>query len=161
MTLLIAHRGLLDGPDTDKENTLSALLAARQQGFDVEIDVWYHNFSWWLGHDAPTEQISLEWLRIIDGVDVSNSHHAWIHAKSIQTLYQLHAVHWSGHMFFHENDPVTLTNSGYLWTYPGCDLTPHSICVLPENTDAITRCHTLNVFAFCTDYVHTIANRLS
>ena len=40
MTLLIAHRGLTDGPDQDKENTLSAIIAARTQGFDVEVDVW-------------------------------------------------------------------------------------------------------------------------
>lgn len=160
MPLLIAHRGLLDGPDKDKENTISALIAARQQGYDVEIDVWYHDHSWWLGHDNPSEKIDFEWLCNIDQDTCIDTHHAWIHAKSIETLYQLQNMPWKGHVFFHENDPCVLTNTGYIWTYPGYQLTPLSICVMPEYTDTLLTCDNMDVFAFCTDYVHKIYDNL-
>ena len=160
MTLLIAHRGLTDGPDQDKENTLSAIIAARTQGFDVEVDVWFHDGSWWLGHDAPQTRIDYDWLRVIDRRDYLDQHHAWLHAKSIPTLYQLRRNKWLGHVFFHENDPCVLTSSGYIWTYPGQELTPHSICVMPENTDAIFAVNELNVFGFCSDWVTKIRDTL-
>jgi len=35
-------------------------------------------------------------------------------------------------LFFHQNDNVTLTSKGYMWTYPTQKLTEKSICVMPE-----------------------------
>lgn len=161
MTLLIAHRGLMLGPDKDKENTLSAIISARTQGYDVEIDVWYEGGSWWLGHDKPQTKIDYDWLRVIDRHDYLDTHHAWIHAKSIQTLYQLRKNKFLGHVFFHEEDPCVLTTSGYIWTYPGQELTPLSICVMPEATDAILRVKDLKVYGFCSDWVNRISTDLS
>jgi hypothetical protein len=160
MPLLIAHRGLLNGPDKDKENTLSAILTARQQGYDVEIDLWFNNDGWWLGHDSPQYKIDFDWLRIIDKKSYFDVHHVWIHAKTIQTLYQLRKMRWEGHVFFHEKDPTVLTNTGYLWTYPGQELTPLSICVMPEYTDAILRCKDLQVYAFCSDWIYRIEQEM-
>ena len=97
---------------------------------------------------------------LIDRRDYLDQHHAWLHAKSIQTLYQLRRNKWLGHVFFHENDPCVLTSSGYIWTYPGQELTPHSICVMPENTDAIFAVKELNVFGFCSDWVTKIRDTL-
>ena len=160
MPLLIAHRGLVDGPDKTKENTVSAILSARNQGYDVEIDLWFTDNRWWLGHDGPQTKIEFEWLYNIDRKSYLDTHHAWIHAKSIQTLYQLQKNKWLGHTFFHEEDPVVLTSSRYIWTYPGQQLTPLSICVMPENTDALLRCRELDVYAFCSDYIHQIESAL-
>lgn len=162
MPLLIAHRGLMDGPDRDKENTVIAITSARNEGYDVEIDVWYHDQSWWLGHDGPTTPVDLEWLIEVDADQHGclDQHHAWIHAKSIQTLYQLQMHKWPGHVFFHENDPVVLTSSNHIWTFPGQELTPFSICVMPENTDAINHCAELNVYGFCSDWIHKISKDL-
>ena len=160
MTLLIAHRGLVDGPDKDKENTLGALLSARNQGYDVEIDVWFEDNSWWLGHDKPQTKIDYDWLRVIDRKDYLDTHHAWVHAKSIQTLYQLRKNQFLGHVFFHEEDPCVLTSSGYIWTYPGQELTPHSICVMPEYTDTIMRVKQIQVYGFCSDWVNRISTDL-
>jgi len=160
MPLLIAHRGLLNGPNKDKENTLSAVLSARQLGYDVEIDLWFQDGYWWLGHDKPQYKIDFDWLRMIDRRDYLDTHHLWIHAKTIQTLYQLQKQRWQSHIFFHENDPVVLTNTGYLWTYPGQELTQLSVCVMPEWTDAILRCKQLNIYAFCSDFIYDIQTSL-
>ena len=34
--------------------------------------------------------------------------------------------------FWHQQDDFTLTNRGYIWTYPGKCITPMSIMVMPE-----------------------------
>ena len=77
-----------------------------------------------------------------------------------QTLYQLRRNKFLGHVFFHEDDPCVLTSSGYIWTYPGEELTSHSICVMPEFTDAISRVNDLKVFGFCSDWVGKIRKTL-
>lgn len=162
MTLLIAHRGLLDGPDTETENTPGAVELARRLGYDVEIDLWKIDGDWYLGHDGPQYPIDLDWLRSIDRRSYLDTHHAWIHAKNIDALYGLRRIHWEGHLFYHQNDDVVITNTGYLWTYPGKQLTPLSICVMPEWTDAMDRIADLRVVVagFCTDHVRHIESIL-
>lgn len=156
MTKLIAHRGLLHGPDKDKENTLSTILAARSQGYDVEIDVWYHDYKWYLGHDKPQTEIDYDWLLSINGADNG----AWVHAKNIAALYRLQQDQFPGHTFFHDEDACVLTNTGFIWTFPGQELTPLSICVMPEWTDAIYRTTELDVAGFCSDHIETIKSSL-
>lgn len=157
MTVLIAHRGLTRGPDPHIENTHSAITQARQQGYDVEIDVWYCDGSWWLGHDQPQYALDLAWLRTMDRQDNLDMHHVWIHAKDIKTLYQLRLCRWGGHVFFHENDPVTLTTSGYIWTFPGQSLTPLSVCVMPESAGMLDTIAQVDVWGICSDYIDSIA----
>ena len=37
--------------------------------------------------------------------------------------------------FFHNTDDGVLTSHGYIWTYPGKELTKNSIAVLPERVE--------------------------
>ena len=53
---IIAHRGLLHGPDEKIENAPSQIQKALNMGFDVEIDVWVTD-DLYLGHDEPTYMI--------------------------------------------------------------------------------------------------------
>lgn len=159
MTILIAHRGLLDGPNLVDENNPNIIEYAREKNYDVELDLRYINNEWWLGHDYPAYKIDLNWLLKINNFDnkllIGN---LWIHAKNIKTLYELKRINWAGHVFFHQNDDVTLTSTGYLWTYPGKLLTPFSICVMPEWTD-LSNSITLNynkIYGFCTDYINQV-----
>jgi len=161
MTILIAHRGLLHGPDFEKENTVQQIELARQLGFDVEIDVWYVNDQWWLGHDSPVHQISMDWLTQIDRSPGDPCHHAWIHAKNIDALFWLRNLSWPGHYFYHQNDDVVITNTGYLWTYPGKQLTQFSIGVMPEwNGLGAPLLHT-GPAGWCSDYPEFIKDFLS
>jgi hypothetical protein len=161
MTLLIAHRGLLDGPDSAKENQLSTIMSARSQGYDVEIDVWRQDNRWYLGHDNPQTEIDYEWLCVINNGEQPSSNHAWVHAKNIEALYWLSLLKFPGHVFFHDRDAAVLTSTGYLWTYAGKELTELSVCVMPEWTDAIDNCQNLNIYGFCTDYVHMLQDKLT
>ena len=160
MTILIAHRGLIFGPDTEIENHPQQILQARNAGYDVEIDVWFVNNRWVLGHDGPVHEIDMKWLYNVNCGRVVSDNHAWIHAKNIDALYELQRLQWQGHLFYHQNDDAVLTNTGYLWTYPGKQLTPLSICVMPEWTDNLLRCNELTVHGFCSDYIDHLSSLL-
>jgi hypothetical protein len=54
---LISHRGNVNGPNADKENHPDYIIQALQLGYNVEIDVWYTNNNWYLGHDNPVFEI--------------------------------------------------------------------------------------------------------
>jgi hypothetical protein len=160
---IISHRGLLNGPDQFIENRPETILYARSKGFDVEIDLWYHRDSWYLGHDEPTHNVNLDWLRETNRNNINDEHHLWIHTKNIDALYHLQKIRWEGHIFYHQNDDVVVTTTGYLWTFPGKQLTPLSICVLPEVAFSgnLLPCKHLDIWGFCTDYVNELVSIIS
>lgn len=152
MPLIIAHRGLINGPDKDKENTLTAFLSARSQGFDIEIDVWYDNYKWYIGHDKPQYETELTTLNSLGIENNDPECHTWIHCKNINALSRLREESfYKFHYFYHNNDPCTLTSSNYIWTFPGQELTSYSICVLPELIYAYYDVPKLECYGFCTD----------
>lgn len=122
--ILIAHRGLTDGPDPERENHPDRIEAALAEGWDCEIDVWWNDY-WFLGHDAPTWAVTLDFL-CMPGL--------WLHCKNIEALQQLSqtSMLYSLNYFWHDRDAYTLTGQRYIWTYPGKPLAPMSICVQPE-----------------------------
>jgi len=123
--ILIAHRGNLNGIDTDKENSPSYIKKALKNGYDVEIDVWYCNNKFVLGHDKPDFEVKIDFLQ---------QNGLWCHAKNLDALNQMLLVP-EIHSFWHQEDDVTLTTRNYIWTYPGKKLVDRSIAVLPENTN--------------------------
>ena len=60
--ILISHRGNIDGPQPDTENKPSRIQYAISQGYDVEVDFWFVDNKFYLGHDEPTFQVSLDFL---------------------------------------------------------------------------------------------------
>ena len=138
---LIAHRGNMNGPNPERENTVSYIVEAITLGYDVEVDVWYdpERDIFQLGHDKPDEIVTAAFLK---------SPQIWCHAKDIVTLRMLHAR--GTHCFIHDIDPATLTSDNHIWIYPGMELVPDSICVLPElgYNGEIKRC-----YGICSDYV--------
>ena len=134
--ILIAHRGNLNGK-TNRENQPEYIQEALVQDFDVEIDVWYIEDEFWLGHDIPQYKIEENFLE---------NPRLWCHAKSIDTPYKMTSNSLI-HCFWHQEDDVTLTSRGYLWTYPGKQLTKKSICVLPEKR------FEAEMAGVCSDYI--------
>jgi hypothetical protein len=73
----------------------------------------------------------------------------WCHAKNISALVELKNLNTN--CFFHNTDAVTLTSKGYLWTYPGEQLTSKSIAVLPEQAPY----YNIQIAkGICTDYIN-------
>ena len=116
----ISHRGNVNGPSAS-ENKPEYILHAVSLGYDVEVDVWFEANQLFLGHDSPTYKVDLNFLL---------NDQLWCHCKNVKALNVL--LDGGAHCFFHETDDVVLTSRGFLWTYPGKELTKNSICVLPE-----------------------------
>ena len=56
--------------------------------------------------------------------------------------------------FWHQEDDFTLTSRGVIWTYPNKELTPKSICVLPErNNDNSLTMLPKELLGICSDYI--------
>ena len=62
MLYLISHRGNINGKNTHLENSEEYIEKAIREGFDCEIDVWFINGVYWLGHDEPQYKTSKEFL---------------------------------------------------------------------------------------------------
>jgi hypothetical protein len=147
--IYIAHRGLYQGPNTDKENHPDQISEALKKGYHVEVDVRVVNKKLFLGHDEPTYQVKENFFQ---------DRRFWIHCKNIEALYFFTTNNnFNYNYFWHENDQYTLTSKKYIWTYPGKDLTDVSIMVMPEYVD-VTLENTKNVtcYGICSDYVEKI-----
>lgn len=124
--LLVAHRGLCQGPNNLLENKPSHIQQTLEMGFEVEVDLHVKDDSLYLGHDYPQYPIDREFL-LQPGI--------WIHAKNIQACDFLISIQHKGprlNYFWHEGDDRVLTSYGYWWTQPGCGLADWSIAVMPE-----------------------------
>ena len=141
--ILISHRGNLNGK-SDRENSPDYIEEALDQDFDVEVDVWYIDNQFWLGHDKPQYKVSEGFL------EHSN---LWCHAKNIQALYVM-SKSSNIHYFWHQEDDVTLTSREFFWTYPGKQLTEKSICVLLEFENKKSKVILpKNVAGICSDFI--------
>jgi len=141
VTFLIAHRGNCQGKNSERENDPSYLQEALDLGYHVEIDVWWHNDRFWLGHNKPTYPIDSHilwnpWKRV------------WCHAKNIEAATHLskdHRIRW----FWHENDKMTITSDGYIWSFPGVYIN-NSVVNQPEDIHALKK-HNMNFVGVCAD----------
>lgn len=119
--IYISHRGNINGKNPEMENHPDYIQKALDLGYSVEIDVWYVDNKWYLGHDKPQYETEERFLRL---------RKIWSHAKNIDALYKMRnsLIHY----FWHQNDDYTLTSKNYIWTYPNKELSKNSIAVLPE-----------------------------
>ena len=138
--ILISHRGNINGKNLSEENKPDYVLKTLFLGYDVEIDVWFENNKYVLGHDKPQYEIDVGFL---------NRKGLWIHCKNIEALSKI-VINSECNCFFHDSDDVVLTSKNYLWTYPGRQLYDNSICVLPELS---TPCDISNVVGICSDFI--------
>lgn len=136
---IISHRGNLFGPDSKNENKPEIIESVLGRGIDVEIDLWYVDGSFYLGHDRPDYSIDYNFL-FRNGL--------WIHAKNLGALYKM--AETGLHYFWHQNDDFTLTSKNIIWTYPGKEVTDRSVIVTLENN--LNNFLKEEIYGICTDY---------
>ena len=107
---IISHRGNLNESNPDYENNPTYVDQAIASGFDVEIDVWFIDGEFFLGHDKPTYYVDISWILI-------RSTSLWSHAKNIEAIEQMLLID-DINCFWHETDKMTLTSIGIPWCYP-------------------------------------------
>ncbi len=120
--ILISHRGNINGKQPNKENAPFYINNALKLGYNVEIDIWWYNNSFYLGHDVPTYKVDVKYL---------HDYRLWCHAKNLEAIVEM-SKHPTIHYFWHQKDDITLTSKGYIWAYPGKQPIKNSIAVLPE-----------------------------
>ena len=136
---LISHRGNLAGRDPKNENHPDKISGVLSLGFDCEIDLWNKDKRWYLGHDAQTHEVDLEFF---------SNPKLWIHAKNLDALNNIPR---SLNFFWHQTDDFALTSKNFIWTFPEKEVREKSIIV--DNSRNWREKH-YNCFGVCTDYIY-------
>jgi hypothetical protein len=136
--IFISHRGNLYGPNPDEENRPDYINNSLSLGYDAEIDVWFFNNQYYLGHDNPTYKINKNFLK---------NKKLWCHAKNIQCLNGM--LNDNIHCFWHQDDDTTLTSKGYLWTLPEKEVFSNSVYVDKNRSYPVRKC-----YGICSDFIY-------
>lgn len=142
--ILISHRGNIEGPNPERENHPDYIHEAILAGYNVEIDVWFVDGKFKLGHDEPTYDFPLELLEY-------NYNKLWLHCKDMSSLSKLNDIDSMGstlNYFSHESDLGVLTSKGYIWS---TDLYDRGILVMPETFEKEP---SETTFGVCSDYIN-------
>jgi len=142
--ILISHRGNIDGPNAKLENKPLYIQRALELGFNCEIDVWYINGEYQLGHDEPKIHVK-EYM-----IEHPN---LWCHAKNLEAL-EVMLKNDKIHCFWHETDQYTITSKQFIWTYPGKYASEN--CIIVDNSQDPPN---YNCKGICSDYVQLYKTR--
>ena len=135
--ILISHRGNINGRNAKRENSEDYIKEALNKNYNVEIDVHFYKNNFYLGHDKPQYKTSKKFL---------TNKKFWIHAKNFESLRELKK--FAINYFWHESDQYTLTNKGFIWTYPNKKLCEQSIAVCLKKKHIKRK-----IFGICSDFV--------
>jgi hypothetical protein len=140
--ILISHRGNIDGRLESYENEPNYIDSALSKGYDVEIDIWVIEGTFYLGHDKPQYGVTLDWL-------YKRKNNLWIHCKNVEAIEWFNTLLGMYNYFWHQEDTLTLTSKNYIWVYPGKQPIKNSIAVMPEiHNDGISEC-----IGVCSNYI--------
>jgi hypothetical protein len=136
--LIISHRGNTSGAFSPFENKPEHIKSVLKD-YDCEVDVWYHNGFYYLGHDFANYIVDKKFLK---------HKRLWCHAKHLQSLEQMLVDNIK--CFFHQNDDYTLTSNGYIWTFPCKPVSKNSIIV---DTSKDWKNKNYDCYGVCVDYI--------
>jgi hypothetical protein len=149
--IFISHRGNLIEKEPTTENTLEKIIYVLSKGYHVEIDIWKVDGKFYLGHDNPAEEIQREFL-------LFNNKKLWCHAKNLNALESMLSLGIIN-CFWHQNDDYTITSKGFIWTYPGKQLSNNSVVVLTKDTnyslEDLKKC-----YGICSDNIEDLKNKI-
>ena len=140
--ILISHRGNINGKKEELENKPQYIDESLSLGYDVEVDVWFIDGIFYLGHDNPQYGISLDWL-------YERKDKLWVHCKNVESIEKFNTLNENYNYFWHQEDTVTLTTKNFIWAYPGKQPIKNSISVLPE----LFNDNTSVCIGICSDYI--------
>ena len=140
---IISHRGNLNGPIPELENSPGYTIKAIEAGFDVEVDVWTLDSSLYFGHDRPL------YGPISDDFIEEMSEYSWFHCKNFEALNWFVSRNDNKlRYFWHQNDLFTLTSTNHIWTFPENEYSQRSILVDPDLSAVVIN----GLYGICTDF---------
>jgi hypothetical protein len=150
---IISHRGNINGPVPEKENSPSYIDAAIGLGYDVEVDLRFINGEFWLGHDLPQYKINKSWMDL-------RKENIWYHCKDIDSSLELIKLNEGFKYFCHSQDDYVITSVGKLWVHD-LSKTINKDCIIPLlNLSDITNYKNTEPYSVCTDYVFECRDNL-
>lgn len=151
-SIIIAHRGNTEGPNSSEENSPERIDYCIEKGFDVEVDLHYISKSkqLYLGHDGPEYETNWDWLS-------KRSSHLWIHCKTFEALAVFTDLNKENRKsfkyFWQQEDDYTITSNQLIWAYPGKPYNSKTIIAMPEwNHPNWLDLKKANCYGICTDY---------
>jgi hypothetical protein len=148
----ISHRGNLEGPVKELENSPKQIESVLKKGFECEIDVWYISGDAILAHELKQDRN----YKVSDQFLTQKG--LWCHAKNLDALNYLKNLNVN--YFWHEEDKVTITSKNWVWCHPSIknDLKiNNSIICLPE----IHKKKINNFNGYCSDYIQNFSVKFS
>lgn len=136
---IISHRGNLNGPNIEQENKPEYIIKALKNNFYVEIDVWFIDNNFYLGHDKPQYLVKKEFLQ---------NNKFYCHAKNLGALNELIQISNLTNCFSHDKDDYVITSNNKIWAYPGKPLNKNTICCMPE----LNNIEPNDCYGICSDF---------
>jgi len=155
--IIISHRGNVNGPEPNRENSPDYIDEALEAGYQVEIDLHVKDGKFYLGHDGPVHEVSKDWLYF-------RRDSIWIRAKNyeaaVHLVNELNFCRW----FAHERDRYCLTSCGYIWLHDRT-VKETTDCIVPllSMLDIYDHSYIIShrsAHAICTDYPEYIRDVL-
>lgn len=119
MSEFVAHRGLynMDYP----ENSPDAILNTLNRGYDVEVDIRYHEKRFYMGHDTPDYLLPLDVLL----ASQQNKTTVYFHAKDALTYFKFERILATElnnfnylDLFYHTTEDFVMTAKHKAWIHP-------------------------------------------
>lgn len=149
---LISHRGNTSGPNLEMENSPEYIEDAINNGYDVEVDLWSTDTKLFLGHDEPKYEVPKMFLE-------KHKDKLWVHCKNVEALYVCEFLLDGVHYFWHQGDDFALTSKNIFWTFPGKQMTPNSVLVMPELNQFLDVGP--DIYGICTDKMEPVEEMLN
>jgi len=127
------------GSNPDIENNPEHIQEMLNSWIYVEVDVWYIDKNFYLGHDKPDYHVDLEFLQ---------HKNLWCHAKNFDALQEL--LKNNIICFWHQEDDFTITSNKYIWTYPN-KMTGKSSIIVDTSTNWKHKDY--DCYGVCVDYI--------
>ena len=154
--MIIAHRGLLNGPSKELENNPENIILNIKNYPNLcnEIDINILKDGVYIGHDKPLYKIDLKFI-------IDNKRSLILHIKELDydspyTINVLLDLYRSCHCFCHDEDKFTITNKGLIWSHPKMGLNKNTIFVMPEKVMSLNSVNFINnlhlLKGVCTDF---------
>tara|TARA_B100001250_G_C19816232_1_gene798576 strand:- start:6750 stop:7217 length:468 start_codon:yes stop_codon:yes gene_type:complete len=151
--ILISHRGNIDRVIRRRENTEDYIQEAIDLGYDVEIDVWFINFKYYLGHDGPDNEVEIEWL-------LARRNNLWIHCKNFEALSGL--MNTSLKLFYHQKEDYTIISDKHIWAHA---TRFDDKCIIPlidmESVNSFNFSKKINCYGICSDFIKQIKVKIN
>lgn len=143
---IISHRANLRGPSPETENHPSQINLCISKGYDVEIDLWFIDGDYFLGHDNPTYKIPFSYL-------LERKEKLWVHCKNQDAIFALNNTGFN--YFWHQDDDIALTSQEFIWAYPDKHVKYYRNLVVLDFSKNIDfdfySCR--DIHAICVDYI--------